>query len=511
MLVSYQFKLKPKLSQVAVMEQWLNMLRSHYNFCLRDRIESYEQVKSPKLGNYCDLNTEAECCPLTCSVSKNSNLGYPYKANRKKRTPYEQQSSELSILKKARPWYREIHSTVLQQNLKRLEVAFKNFFEGRGYPKFKTRQRFKSFNYPPNQVQIKENKIYLPKIGWMRFFQSRHFPEGFSLRSVTVRKKADRWYVAIGLENQDVPQRSPKTIEEINSVIGGDLGSNKLLALSNGEQIANPQFEKRLERTKTIRQRRASRKKRGADPAGIQFPQERGTAFRGSKNQKKAYQELARLDQKIVNQRTDYQWKVAHQLVRLADVIVLEDLNIKGMIKRCQPKQHEKGKYLKNGQSAKRALNRLIRDCAWGKLKLKIQSVAEKFGCLVVEVNPKHTSQQCSVCGHIDKANRKGEKFACVECGHIADADNQAAINIAKRGVEQLNLSLSKLLGVTQEVTANSEVTEDTGNSEETSVSLETEPSNPKQLSLFEWIGDQVTDFPESPTKRVSLVGEYVN
>jgi putative transposase len=473
MIVSYQFKLKPKLSQVAVMEQWLNMLRAHYNFCLRDRIESYEQVKSPKLGNYCDLNTEAECCPLTCSVSKNSNLGSPYKSNGKKRNAYEQQSSELSPLKKARPWYREIHSTVLQQNLKRLEIAFKDFFEGRGYPRFKTKQRFKSFNYPPNQVQVKGNKIYLPKIGWMRFFQSRHFPEGFALRSVTIRKKADGWYVSIGLENKDVPegalsdaepssarvapQCSPKTIEEINSVVGGDLGSNKLLALSNGEQIANPQFEKRLELTKTIRQRRASRKKRG------------------SKNQKKADQKLARLDQKIVNQRTDYQWKVAHQLVRLADVIVLEDLNIKGMIKRCQPKKDENGNYLKNGQSAKRALNRLIRDCAWGELKLKIQSVAEKFGCLVVEVNPKHTSQQCSACGQIDKQNRKGEKFACVECGHVQDADNQAAINIAKRGIEQLNLSLSKLLGVTQKVTANSEATGDTRNGGETSVSLETE------------------------------------
>ena len=495
MLISYQFKLKPKLSQVAVMEQWLNMLRAHYNFCLRDRIESYEQVKFPKLGDYCDLKTESECCPLTCSVSKNSNLGYPYKANGKKRNAYEQQSSELSTLKKARQWYKEIHSTVLQQNLKRLETAFKNFFEGRGYPKFKTKQRFKSFNYPPNQIQVEGNKIYLPKIGWMTFFQSRPFPEGFALRSVTVRKKADGWYISIGLENKDVPQSSPKVIEEVGSVIGGDLGSNKLLALSNGEQIANPQFEKRLERTKTIRQRRASRKKRG------------------SKNQKKAYRKLARLDQKIVNQRTDYQWKVANHLVGLADVIVLEDLNIKGMIKRCQPKKDDNGNYVKNGQSAKRALNRLIRDCAWGELKLKIQSVAEKFGCVVVEVNPKHTSQQCSVCGHIDKENRKGEKFACTNCGHIADADNQAAINIGKRGIEQSNLSLSKLLGVTQEVTANSEVTEDIRNGEETSVSNETEPSNPKQLIWFEWMEDQVTGSPESPVIATSgaRAGEEVN
>lgn len=96
------------------------------------------------------------------------------------------------------------------------------------------------------------------------------------------------------------------------------LGIKKLLALSNGEQIKNPNFEKQLEKTKTIRQRRASRKKRG------------------SKNQKKAYQKLAKLDQKIVNQRTNYQWNIAHHLVRLADVIVLEDLNIQGISKRCK-------------------------------------------------------------------------------------------------------------------------------------------------------------------------------
>ncbi len=101
--------------------------------------------------------------------------------------------------------------------------------------------------------------------------------------------------------------------------------------MSNGELIENPQFEKRLSKRKTIRQRRASRKKKG------------------SSNQKKAYTKLARLDQKIVNQREDYQWKIAHHLARLADVIVLEDLNIQGMIKKCRTKQDESGKFLKNG------------------------------------------------------------------------------------------------------------------------------------------------------------------
>ena len=107
---------------------------------MRDRIEAYEEVRAPKLGNYSDLNSLAEACPLTCSVSYNSSLGYPRKETKeggKKRSAYEQQSSNLPILKQERPWYQTIYSSVLQQNLRRLNDAFQNFFEGRGYPKFK--------------------------------------------------------------------------------------------------------------------------------------------------------------------------------------------------------------------------------------------------------------------------------------------------------------------------------------------------------------------------------------
>jgi putative transposase len=292
------------------------------------------------------------------------------------------------------------------------------------------------------------------------------------LRSVTVRQKADGWYVAIQIEDKSIPQSQPKDLHQVKSVIGCDLGVKKLVALSNGEQIKNPNFEKQLEKTKTIRQRRASRKKRGYN------------------NQKKAYHKLAKLDQKIVNQRTNYQWSIAHHLTRLADVIVLEDLNIQGMGKRCKLSQDENGKYLKNNQSAKRALNRLIRDCSWGELTLKIQSVAEKFGCIVLKVNPKFTSQTCSNCGHVDSASRNKEKFVCTNCGFIADADNQASINIGKKGIETLNLSMSKLLREPQKVTAKSELSD--SRNRETSMTLVVEPSNPLQLNLFEWSNGQV-------------------
>ncbi len=189
MIIAYKYKLSASPSQEIIMINWLSMLRSHYNFCLRDRIEAYEQVKSPKLGNYSDLKTKAPCCPLTCSISPQSQLGEPFKKSGKKRNAYEMQSSELPFLKKARPWYKKIHSTVLQQNLRRLETAFVNFFDGRGYPRFKTRQRFKSFSYPPNQVKLKENKIYLPSIGWMRFFESRKIP--VRLKRITRRSPVE--------------------------------------------------------------------------------------------------------------------------------------------------------------------------------------------------------------------------------------------------------------------------------------------------------------------------------
>ena len=108
-------------------------------------------------------------------------------------------------------------------------------------------------------------------------------------------------------------------------------------------------------------------------------------------------------------------------------------MNIKGLLKKCQPKQDENGKYLQNGRKAKKALSRLISDAAWGELKLKIKSVADKLGLHFVEVDPKNSSRQCSKCGYTDKANRKKERFFCIECHHLEDSDIQAAKNLLNR------------------------------------------------------------------------------
>ena len=154
--------------------------------------------------------------------------------------------------------------------------------------------------------------------------------------------------------------------------------------------------------------------------------------MKGSKNRRKAGIEVAKLHKKIADKREAYQWKAANKIVKTADAVVREDLNIKGMKSRCKPKK-QKGRFMPNGQSAKRGLNRSISDASWGDLFSKIGWIATKAGKPVSAVNPAFTSQECSACHHVGKDNRDGEKFICVECGHIDHSDTQASRTIFGR------------------------------------------------------------------------------
>ncbi|MDY6901040.1 MAG: transposase [Cyanobacteriota bacterium] len=428
------------------------------------------------MGNYSRLSTQGECCPLTCSVNKSATIGYPWSKAGKRRSAGMQQDAYLPEMKAGRPWYKQINADVLQMNIRRLNDAFSRFFDGQGgYPRFKNKSKFRSFSYKPKQVKIENNKVaecdrtrsslsrtqagsavYLPGIGWMRFYLSRPLPIGFEIRTVTIRHKSEGWYMSVRLENKDVPVLMPIDTSQVTKVVAADVGIRKLAALNTGELIPNPQFSKKVARRKRIRQRAASRK------------------VKGSKNRSFAYVRLAKLDLKVGNQRDDYQWKVANKLCRLGDAIIFEALNIKNMMARCKPKRcPETGKYLKNGQAAKRGLNRVIADAAWGELKLKTKAVAAKLGLIVAEVDPKFSSQQCSCCGHIDKANRDKERFLCTECGYIEDADVQASLNLLGRGLKQLGISPTQLRAVRPKVTL-----------KDISLTLVDEPKNPRQRAF---------------------------
>lgn len=460
MFVAYVYKLRPSPSQAATMDRWLDMLRAQYNFRLAERIEAYEQVRSPKMGEYCDLETGAIASPLTCSVSKNALHGNPWTKAGKKKAAWAQQDSDLTNLKQERPWYAQIYRSVLNQMLRQLDAAFQNFFKhGCGYPAFKRRAHFRSFTYPPECVQFKGGAVRLPGIGWMHFFNSRPFPEGSQHKSVTVRRKADGYYVSVRLENDAVPETpSPN---EVKSAAGVDLGIKKLMAMSTGETLPNPDFYQRNERRRRIRQRRASHKNKG------------------SKNRAKAYKRLAKLEHRVACQREDMQWKLAHKLTRRFDLIVFEALNIKGMKARCKPKiDAATGKYLKNRQSIKSGLNRAISNAAWGELKMKVRVMAAKSGAIVHEVNPKHTSQKCSECGYTSPTNRDKERFVCEECGFVADADIQASVNILNRGLEELGIDLPRVRRGTPKLSKITPM--------QTSLALVGEAGNPQQLILFD-------------------------
>ncbi|WP_293342753.1 transposase [Microcoleus sp. CAWBG58] len=203
MLTNYVYKLRSNQTQSSKMSAWVDMLRSQYNWCLNDRICQYNQHFIQ--GNYFEIRTKGEASPLTCFVSKNGATGNPWKdsksdfegkARNPRRSAGDIQITALPELKMARPWYNAIDSTVLQQNVKRLDVAYKNFFEGRGFPKFKNRSNFTSFTFVMG-VRIKGNKIYLPKLGWMRFYNSRSIPDGFTIKACTFRKRLNGWYVSI--------------------------------------------------------------------------------------------------------------------------------------------------------------------------------------------------------------------------------------------------------------------------------------------------------------------------
>lgn len=477
MLLGYVYKLRPNDEQSVIMDSWLDMLRASYNYNLRERIDGYYFRFIQ--GEYCDLKTKAEICPLTCYVGDVN--GYPWKVSGGQKTKKQQdagifgdycdittkkvqkvasikpakrnageiQMSELPALKITRPWYSTVDSTVLQENINRLDKAYEKFFTGAGFPKFKNHSTFRSFTYKSG-VKIDGNKIYLPKIGHVDFYNSRPIPDGFSVKSVTLRKKANGWFISVKIEDSTVPSFPVISASEANTAVGGDVGIKKLITFSDGSQVKNPKLStnKKTRRLIRLRQREISRKKKG------------------SKNRKKASNRVARLHQRIANKRTAIQWKIAIEISKKFDAIFLEDLKVSNMKKRCKPKKDEQTvTYLNNGQSRKAGLNRAISDAGWYELRTKIEYAAAKSGKIFGVVPPHHTSQECPQCHHVDASNRDGEKFLCGECGYSADADQNGGVNIKNRGVEKFGIALKCRIKVKK---------------------VRVDGSEPRQLLLFE-------------------------
>jgi putative transposase len=419
------------------MSKWLVTLRKHRNYALRERETGYntnnQNADEPityAWGGWCDIELKVEygsCCPLTCPILKHGVVPIGLETALKTSSGLIKWDTASGIqmkvttrLRHERESFAEINSDVLQRNIARVDTAFSNFWKhGRGFPRYL--RSLNSFEYKPGQVKLGSIKdtyaiVYLPGIGNVKMHNSRDLSLIKEVRTCTVKRSGGYWFISMLVDVPgDLPEQKP--MAEVKSVVGIDVGVNKLVALSDGSFVENirPTTNSRTARRLAIRQRAASRKRKG------------------SKNKTKAYNKLARMQHKLTQRRDGYNWQAAFQIVNTADAVGREDLNIKNMVKRAKPKHDGKGAYAKNGRLAKSGLNKVILDCAWGDLFSKIAWLAAKSGKPVIAVNPKHSSIACPECGHIDKKNRSGEKFICTNCGYTEHADSKASREIAKR------------------------------------------------------------------------------
>ena len=332
---------------------------------------------------------------------------------------YYHQQNDLPAIKEVRPEYRDIHTHVLQDVVRRLDKAMQAFFrrvkngEKPGYPRFQGRNRYHSFTYGEygNGAVLDGGLLFLSKIGRVRI--RLHRPIEGTPKTVTISREADGWHACLSCA--DVPiQPLSLTGQET----GIDVGVKVFLTLADGSQIANPRHYRKAEKALAKAQRRVSRRKKG------------------SKRRCKAVVLLRKKHQKIARQRRDFQHKTALALVRQYDTMYFEDLQVANLTKAPEPKPDpdKPGAYLSNGAAAKAGLHKSIQDAGWYQFRTILTSKAVWAGKRAVPVPPAYTSQDCSGCGERVQKSLSIRTHVCPSCGLMLDRDENAARNILRAG-----------------------------------------------------------------------------
>lgn len=320
-----------------------------------------------------------------------------YKETGKSPSAYRQ-IKQLPVLKQVEEtaWLNTVQSQVLQDAVLDLDDAFKRFFSKQnGYPRFKNKHgRKQSFSYPQG-VKAESGRVWLPKIGWVKFRQSREI-QGV-IKRATIRHRASGWHVSLLCEIEiEIPD--PVEISTKNSV-GIDLGSIDLVTLSDGRKVSNTRHYRSTERKLARAQRSLSRK------------------LKGSKNRYKQKQKVARLHEHVANCRKDDLHKLSSQLIRENQAVFVEDLNVLGIAKR---------------------MGKSVGDAGWSKLIRQLEYKAAWQGKTVLKIGRYFpSSKTCSYCGykHSDLALSE-RSWLCPSCSAFLDRDVNAAINIHKEGLK---------------------------------------------------------------------------
>jgi putative transposase len=359
---SFQFRLRPTKKQAKLLQAQLDECRWLYNELLSQRKNAHEE--------------------LNISLSKYQQLMF------------------LPLLKEERPTLKTVHSQVLQNIVDRLDKSFQAFFrrckagEKPGFPRFRGAHRYDSFCYPQSGFTLLGKEIVLSKIGRIRMKMHRSI-QG-EIKTCTLKKSTSgAWDITLSCEVKAV------SLPAKADAIAIDVGLESFATFSNGEKIENPRFFKKGEKALAKAQRKLSKLQKGT--------KERG----------KAGKAVAKIHERIKNQRKDFCHKQARKIVDRYQYICVEDLNVKNMIEGSP-------------------LAKSITDASWNQFRQFLTYKAAEAGRKLGLVNPAYTSQACSQCGHLELKKLTERKHECSQCGYTAHRDLNAAQNILALGLDGL-------------------------------------------------------------------------
>lgn len=391
-LKAFKFELRPTGEQLRQMSQFAGCCRHVFNRALGLQLKSREAGE--KMAYYSALSAQIK------TLRRDPNKLWLSKA------PF--------------------HS--LQKSIKNLDTGWKNHFESLKklkaglikphqvveIPSFKKKGVHDSFQFPDKkQFKVDEGneRIFLPKLGWIRYRKSRTL-QGV-MRSATVSRRAQQWFVSILVE-YDIGERVTKA----TSAVGIDMGIKRFATFNDGSFIAPINSLKRFQKRLAHAQRGAKRCKKF------------------SKNWKKVQQKVSTIHARIANVRADYLHKATHEISKNHALICIENLQIRNMSKSAKGTVEKPGKKVKQ----KSGLNKAILDQGWGEFRRQLEYKTTWYGSTLIAVPAHHTSQTCPACSHVSRDNRLTQAlFACVSCGYENNADVVGAINILGLGQRSLN------------------------------------------------------------------------
>ena len=311
------------------------------------------------------------------------------------------------------PWLKEAPTHPLQQALKDLERAYANFFAKRAdFPRFKKKGQGDSFRYPDaKQIKLDQanSRIFLPKLGWMRYRNSREVLG--TVKNATVSRHNGKWFVSIQTEREvEVPTAK-------GDAIGIDMGIVRFATFSDGSGVEPLNCFRRHETALRKALQAMSRK----------------TKF--SSNWKKAKANVQRIHARVANARNDFLHKLSTEISKNHAIVCVEDLQVGNMSRSAAGTHEAPGTNVR----AKSGLNKSILDQGWFEFRRQLDYKLAWNGGWLMAVPPQNTSRTCPACSHVSTENRQTQaEFRCVECGFEENADVVGAVNILRAGLARL-------------------------------------------------------------------------